>query len=142
MKYRRRSISHVLAVAIALVTFPSSGQEQTPLADLGAGTDELITPAIPEGVNVKIRTSITDDGRRGDELLPADQLMIAFNDAVAYQLSVDILDEQGRCVQQHTFMSHPGKNALPIDVTGLVHGRYAVRVQRAGSAHISRFQRN
>jgi len=142
MKNRRRSISHVLAIAIALVTFPSSGQEQTPLADLGAVPEVLVTVSTPVSVSVKTNTPITDDGRRGDELLPADQLMVAFNDAGSDPLSVDIMDEQGRYVQRHTFTARQGKNNLPIDVTGLEQGRYVVRVQRAGIAHISRFKRD
>ncbi len=129
-------------MAIAMVTFPSSGQEQTPLADLGTVTEILITSTAPLADERKTNSPITDDGHSGDELQPADQLMISFSDTEADRLSVDILDEQGRCVQQHIFTSRQGKNTLPVDVTGLERGRYAVRVQRAGTAHISRFQRD
>ena len=129
-------------MAIALVTFPSSGQEQTTLADLGAVPEVMITSNPRFADELKTNSPITDDGHSGDELEPADQLMISFSDTEADRLSVDILDEKGRCVQQHIFTSRQGKNTLPVYVTGLGRGRYAVRVQYAGNVHVSHFQRD
>jgi hypothetical protein len=42
-------------------------------------------------------------------------------------------------VQQGT--GHAGRTLIPVDVTGLAQGRYAVRVQEGGATRISRFMR-
>jgi len=75
-------------------------------------------------------------------MVPTSQLLIAFSEEERMPLTVEILDEAGRCVQQHAFTSQEGRNMLPIDVTGLAQGRYAVRVQGGGATTISRFERD
>jgi len=131
-------MQHILAIALITCTVPSSGQEH--FAELGSSTTY-------EGKKTSrtertARQPITDDGQRGDAMVPTSQLLIAFSDEERMPLTVEILDEAGRCVQMHAFTSQEGRNMLPIDVTGLAQGRYAVRVQGGGSTTISRFERD
>ena len=133
-------MTHVLTVAIALITFPSNGQANGTLADLGPAMNLLNQQERASLANGHVKP-ITDDGRKGDELQLADQLMIAFRGEERSALSVEIYNEEGRCVQQHAFTRKPGSNTLPIDVNSLAAGRYAVRVNSGANTHISRFRR-
>jgi hypothetical protein len=131
-------MQHILAIALITCTVPSSGQEH--LAELGRTT--ATDGRKPSRVERTTQQPITDDGQRGDAMVPTSQLLIAFAEEEIMPLTVEILDENGLCVQQHAFISQEGKNMLPIDVTGLAQGRYAVRVQGGGSTTISRFERD
>jgi hypothetical protein len=139
----RRTMQHILAIALITCTVPSSGQEPMLLADNGghpvASSMDGRKPSTSERAS---HQPITDDGQRGDAVVPTSQLVIAFSEEERMPLTIDIMDDAGRCVQQLAFTSHEGRNMLPIDVTGLAQGRYAVRVQGGGATTISRFERD
>lgn len=137
MKKRPISPLPFLFLAFALTyTYRSDGQHAE-LADLGSvpNRDQLATKG-------EAKAPISDDGRESDALVSAEQLVIAFLGEDEVPLTVEILDEQGVCVQRHAFTGHAGRNHMPINVAGLAHGRYAVRVSDAGSSRISRFMRD
>lgn len=112
-------------------TYHSSGQHAD-LADLG-GTMEPGTTSAP--------APISDDGQASDALLPAQQLVISFTGTGVGARTVEVLDEQGRPVLVQQGTGHAGRTLIPVDVTGLAKGRYALRVQEGGATHISRFVR-
>lgn len=112
-------------------TYHSSGQNAE-LAALGAP----VKPTAP------IATSpISDDGQESDALLPADQLVISFTGSGEGERTVEVLNVQGRAVLVQHAPSHAGRTLIPVDVSGLAKGRYAVRVQEGGATRISRFVR-
>ena len=112
-------------------TYHSSGQHAD-LADLGGpvlrGTMSTTAP-------------ISDDGQESDALLPAQQLVISFTGAGEGERTVEVLDEQGSSVFVQHAPSRTGRTLIPVDVSGLAQGRYAVRVQEGGATRISRFVR-
>jgi len=143
MRTKRRTMQNLFAIALMACTVPSSGQDQSPLAVLSdRGTSATFEGDIAPRNGRPERAPITDDGRTGDARVPTSQLLISFTETETVSLNVEIMDEAGRCVQQLAFTSHEGRNMLPIDVTGLAQGRYAVRVQGGGATTISRFERD
>lgn len=132
MRTIQRKLPSVLALLVGLTyTYHSSGQH-VELADLGG-------PARTAGISSA--SPISDDGRDGDALVPADQLLITFTATGEGERTVEVLDEQGRTVLAQRSASEAGRTLIPVDVTGLAQGRYAVRVQEGGATRISRFVR-
>ncbi len=135
MKKRTISPLPFLFLAFALTyTYRSDGQHAE-LADLGKVTGVPVSMTEP-GV-----MPISDDGRESDALVPADHLMIAFTSTGSGGRTVEVLDEQGHAVLVQQGVSRMGRTLIPVDVTGLAKGRYAVRVQEGGATRISRFVR-
>jgi hypothetical protein len=112
-------------------TYHSSGQHAE-LADLGG-------PVLRGTVGAS--SPISDDGQESDALLPAQHLVISFTGSGIGDRTVEVLDDQGRAVLVQHAPSHAGRTLIPVDVTGLAKGRYAVRVQEGGATRISRFVR-
>jgi hypothetical protein len=112
-------------------TYHSSGQHAE-LADLGG-------PVTPGTTGAP--APISDDGQESDALLPAQHLVISFTGTGAGDRIIEVLDEQGRPVLVQQGTGHAGRTLIPVDVTGLAQGRYAVRVQEGGATRVSRFVR-
>lgn len=139
---RTRTIGRSVMIAALLCTGPLTfGQDglmaandvRSARADSAGEADA----SAPRPVNAPI----TDDGHAGDELVGTRQLVIAFREGEARPFSVDILNEQGRCVRTYAFDEASGRKAVPVSVEGLAQGRYVARVAREGQIRLVRFRR-
>ena len=98
-------------------------------------------PVLSEPAGVMVPVVITDDGRRGDELLEARQLIIALTAERTRSIGVDLLDERGRVVRSCALEVRAGRRALVVDVSALAKGRYAARITGGDATTVVRFTR-
>lgn len=114
--------------------------DHLPLHAQEAQLAQLGSPSAHDGT-ILTHTSISDDGDDLAALPQASQLLITFSSGGAGQVSVQVLDEAGKVVMQHTAVGRAGRQLVPLDVSGLASGRYLVRVQEGTAVSASRFLR-
>ena len=149
MNKRRRTLSRRTTLVIAMLSVfglaPAQSGYNRLEADLSDATTTVTDsihqrPEGPTSIHVTTRP-IGDDGGSGDDWCTTRQLVIALSDDAPTDVHVALMNEAGQEVRSERYTTSIGQRTVPVDVSGLVHGRYAARISTGSTDRVVRFRR-
>lgn len=148
MRTERRRTVRYLTLAAVICSTPVTYAQTASLNGADVLDNEVYAnaPGDPQDTQVvaydPVALPITDDGRKGDELQPTGQLVVAFAGREERALSVDILNEAGGALRHYDLVKVSGRSVVPISVMDLSSGRYVARISTGGGTRTVRFRRD